>query len=217
MKFTARKLVPTIILTIASTIAFSAQAFNVYHYSYSDKLKNRPIESFSTSWNTYNNVLSLFSSFNNNAGKVDKAQFTLTSGGSPNRAKQYFSYNLDLVNNKVSVRDYWNGGTEIASFDNIINIGEGGFSLRLDHTNFDKKYSVGFGDKLGIWHNVHSNGQRIDQIDKGNVRTNVDRLVVEPYPFQPLPEPASVSEPGTLALMGLGLLGMVGRRKFAKK
>ncbi len=188
-------------------VTFSAQATV---YSFSSEFKNRAMETYSTSWNTDSDVLSLTSKFNNSRGKVDNIRFTLTDGAVPNRAKQYFTYNLDLVNNKVSVRDYWNGGKEIAAFENIIDIKQGEFSLNLDHTGFDKKYNVGFGDKLGIWHFVHSKGKKIDQVDQSNVRTTKVDL--------PPVSPTSVSEPSTMALMGLGLLGLIAsRRKFAKK
>ncbi len=221
MKFTAKKLVPAIILTVASTIAFSAQAALLPDhdvYSYSTSFNNRATESFSTSWNTATNVLSLSSMFNNDYGKVDNIRFTLTDGAAPDRARQYFSYNLDLVNNKVTVGDLWNGGKEIASFDNIIDIKDGKLSLKLDHSSFDKKYNVGFGNNLGVWHYVYSKGKQIDQLDLNNVGTRVDRVIVDPPAvIEPPVTGVSVSEPGTLALMGLGLLGMVGRRKLTKK
>ncbi len=207
MKFTAKKLVPAIVLTVASTITFSAQATI---YSFSKTVTGKAIETFSTSWNTQNNVLKLSSSFNSNKGYIDRYSFVLTGGGGPRGAEEYFNYNLDLVSNRVTVTDYRDQTNILATFDNIIDIKQGSFSVSLDHTGAGNNYNIGYGEDIGIWNFLHSGGRLVDQLDVHSAKTTATQ---SPTPGTGV----SVSEPGTLALMGLGLLGMVSRRKLAKK
>ncbi len=213
MKFTAKKLVPAIVLTVASTITFSTQATV---YSFSKNVTGKAVETFSSSWDTQSSVLKLSSNFNNKRGKIDKYSFLLSGGGVPNRAKKYFQYNLDLVNNRVTITDYYDKTATKATFDNIIDIKDGSFSLSLDHSSLlqkdyiKKNYNVGYGENIGIWNFLYSGGRKVDQLDVHRAKTTATQ---SPTPGTGVP----VSEPGTLALMGLGLLGMVGRRKLTKK
>lgn len=213
MKFLIKeRLLSVLFLTVSLFITVSAQA-TVYQYS--DSLTGRAMETYSTTWNTATEALSLSSTFNNSKGAIDRIDFLISDGGSPHldKTEQFLYYSLNLVSNNVKVYNYFGPRTVLESHDNIIDIYKdtsnniSGFALKdFDHSALNNRIFPGFSyqgtgytNTIGIWHYLYSGNSRIESYDihRGNT---------------------SIPEPGTLALLALGLLGgIANHRKVAKK
>lgn len=201
------------VLSILFAIAFMPAQAGIYTYSNNSP---KPImQTYSATWNSYNDVLSLSSTWNNMPGmEIDKISFLISDGGSPWRTvnngvktEQFLFYTLDLAANTVLVEEYF-GRNDIGTFSGLLDISSNGFSLDFD-TNMLGLHAGSFGslayngpgfdDTIGIWHYLYSNGQRKETLDIHYGDT------------------VEVPEPSTMALLGLGLLGMASRRKLTKK
>ncbi len=218
MKFSIKKrLLSALFLIVSLFITVSAQATV---HSYSDSLTGRAMVTYSTTWNTDTEALSLSSTFNSSKGAIDRVDFLITDGGSPHldNTEQFLYYSLDLVNNKVNIFNYFGPRTVLESHDNIINVSKdasnniSGFSLNnLDHSALNALtfpgYSyqgAGYTNTIGIWHYLYSDNKRVESYDIHSTDTEI-----------PVP-PAEIPEPGLISLLTLGLLGMLvsGRRRF---
>jgi|GEM_PF-2903676 len=208
------KLVSIALAVVALFVAIPAHATV---YSYTNDSPKPVMETYATSWNTDTGVLSLSSSWNNSAGAIDRIDFLISDGGSPwltvdrttspyTYTEQFLFYSLDLVSNTVEVQEYFGPGV-VGSYGGLIDVGANGFSLDfdtnilgLDSNSFGSlAYNgAGFTDTVGIWHYLYSGGTRVETLDIHYGDT------------------VTVPEPTTMALMGIGLLGLVGRKKIIK-
>lgn len=204
------KLLATAAVVATLFVAIPAQASV---YTYSNNSPKPVMQDYSTSWNTNTEVLSLSSSWNDSAGAIDRIDFLISDGGSPWRTvnngvktEQFLFYSLDLAANNVSVFEYF-GRKEIASFSGLMNVGANSFSLDFDTTMLGLDANsfgplayngAGYTDEVGIWHYLYSGGSRVETLDIHYGQT------------------VEVPEPTSMALLGLGLLGLASRKKLIK-
>ncbi len=123
------------------------------------------------------------------------------------KTEQFLFYSLNLASNTVSVNEYF-GGNSIASFTGLMDITANSFSLDFDTTMLGLDANsfaplayngAGYTNEVGIWHYLYSGGKRVETLDIHYGQTV-----------------ASVLEPTSMALLGIGLLGLVGRKKLIK-
>jgi len=209
------KLITAIFFVAALLVAIPAHATV---YTFSNSSPQPIIDTYSASWNTNSEVLSLSSTWNNMPGmEIDTISFLISDGGSPwltvnngVRTEQFLFYTLDLVANTLLVEEYF-GRNDIGTFSGLINMNSSnnGFTLDFDTTLLGLNANsfgnlayngAGFGNTVGIWHYLFDDGVR-----------------KEAYDIHYGAATATVPEPTTMALMGLGLLGLVsGRKKIIK-
>jgi len=128
-------------VSILFAIAFMPAHAGIYTYSNNSP---KPImQTYSATWNSHNDVLSLSSTWNNMPGmEIDKISFLISDGGSPWRTvnngvktEQFLFYTLDLVANTVLVEEYF-GRNDIGKFSGLLDISSNGLSLGLSQVRW---------------------------------------------------------------------------------
>jgi len=180
-----------IVLAWVTTVPIQASIFT---YS-RDNLPTEYLQSYFASWDTRNSILLVGSNWNNPYGKkIDQVSFLINDGGVPDTTmytEQFLYYDLNLPKNIVQIREYYGDDGVLGTYKDFIESTENSFLLKFDNSMLglekDSFLEQGrtfepnlFGEEIGIWHYIHSDGSLVDTYDVHSADT-VDLPVTESW------------------------------------
>lgn len=191
-------------------------------YQYENNSPRPIMNDYSLSWDTNSQMLNLSSSWDASAN-LDSISFLISDGYSPwtsvnndNTEEQFLWHNLDLITGEMTVSTYKGTRTVLHTFTGLsADITNGSINLSLDHSYLNSltvgdlnaangssytRYSgMGFGDEVGVWYYMYSNGVRLETLDVHHGQTS------------------KIPEPNVLFLFAIGMLAFAKRGLVLRK